>query len=151
MANGTDPRSFSFADLIPEPLTFKDDAFDGDGHVYDVRTNDMLSVDDVVRMMRMEGRFKSVLARTERAGQPDTEGLDELLQLTDEMFAMLIPALPDERVEAIPFSYKMRFVEWWRKQQPEIDEGEAQQGRQLIQDLSSPDSSDSTDATPASS
>jgi hypothetical protein len=102
-------RDFRLSDLIPEPLTFTDDAYGGDGAVYDVLTADLLSEVDLAALTRLERRAAQAFAQ---------ERPEEALSAFNEMIALLIPALPRERLAAIPLAFKTRFLEFWRDQHP---------------------------------
>lgn len=138
MAGG---KSFSFAEIIPETLTFRDDRFGGDGRAHDVLTGEMLSIAGVVELARAEKNLQVALAG---AADPSPEDVGAVEGLVERMIALLIPSLPAERQAAIPFAYKMRFLEWWKEQQPEPTQGEVEAGRRLTRQRPSPASSAST-------
>lgn len=143
-------NSFSFADLIPEPLTFRDDAFGGDGTIHDVHTAEMLSVSGVVELARAEDRLRRLVAGAE----PSLEDIQELERMMDQIMRLIVPGLPAERLAAIPFQFKMQLLAWWKENMPDPEElpaGEAAAGQRLIQAHSSPASSDSTASPPATS
>lgn len=134
-------KAFSFADLIPEPLTFKDDRFGGSGQSYDVRTGEMLSIQEVVELDRAERNLERALAGE---GDPSAEAIEMIQLMTDRLIALIVPDLPEERRARIPFAYWMRFLAWWKEQQPDPPKGEAQAERTLRRARSSPNSADST-------
>ena len=133
-------KAFTFAELIPEPLTFKDEAFGGSGEIYAVRTGEMLSIQEVVALDRVETDLKRALA-----GENNTsEAIEQIEIMTDRLITLVIPDLPEERRKRIPFAYWMRFLEWWKEQQPEPPQGEAVAERTLRRARSSPSSAGST-------
>lgn len=133
-------KAFTFAELIPEPLTFKDEAFGGSGQIYAVRTGEMLSIQEVVELERAETNLKRALAGENNT----TEAIEQIEVMTDRLIALVIPDLPQDRRARIPFAYWMKFLEWWKGQQPEPAQGEAVAERTLRRGRSSPNSADST-------
>jgi hypothetical protein len=109
-------KGFSLADLIPEPLTFTDDGAGGDGRTYDVRPEDVFSAVEVFRFRRL-------------SAQNDENDAAASEVCAGEIMHMLIPALPAERIAAIPMLYKLRFVVWWRQQGLGEPAGEAKPGQ----------------------
>lgn len=111
-------KSFSFADLIPEPLSYKDDGLPGaTGQSYDVQVRELLSTEALVQFMRIERQVRE-LQLDEGIEDSDAERIDAL---TDQMLAILIPTLPTERRQAIPLQLRLRFMEWWRDEQGDED------------------------------
>lgn len=106
MAEG---RSFRLSNLIPEPLTFTDDAYGGDGRTHDVLTADLLSEADMARMTTLERRMARAAAE---------ERGEDMLQALNELFQMLIPGLSAERVAHIPVTLKTKFFDFWSAQHP---------------------------------
>jgi len=102
--------SFGLADLIPKPLTFADNAEGGDGTIYDVKVGSLLSTADIADLVRLEQESASAL------GKGDAAATDALI---NRIIAIIIPAMPPERVAAIPLGLKSRILEWWRNAQPE--------------------------------
>jgi len=101
--------TFSLADLMPEPLTFTDDATGGDGCAHDVLSGALLSTADVAALTRLERESAAALAKN------DPNAADAAI---NRLIAVLIPTLPLERISAIPIVFKTKFLEWWRDQQP---------------------------------
>ena len=102
-------REFSLADLVPEPLTFRDNVGGGDGTVYDVMRADMLGPTALARLQRLQKRAQSLyhgrVVSLEEAG--------ELEQVADEFIVMLIPNLPEERLATLGFQAKYKLITWW--------------------------------------
>lgn len=122
----TTPKGFSLAEFSPEPMTFTDDGFGGDGRVYDVKTVQHLGARDTVRMQQLYERMSNALTA---AGTDNADALaTQLEQTADDLFQLLIPTLPAERHGAIPFQGKFRFLTWWRQEQapPPKNKGEGQ-------------------------
>lgn len=117
MANS---KSFSFADLIPEALTYKDEVMGGDGAVYDVQVRDLLSTEALVQFMRIDKQVRDL----DLAAGVDDDDAKRIDGLTDQMLAILIPALPTARRQIIPLQLRMRFVEWWSAAQGDDAEGD---------------------------
>lgn len=103
-------RNFNLSDLIPEPLTFTDDRYGGDGAVHDVLTFDLLSEEDVARLMTLQRRQAQAFA---------AEQAPQALQALNELLRLLVPTLSPERVAAIPLGVKTKFLGWWGEQQPQ--------------------------------
>ena len=104
--------NFSLADLIPEPLTLTDDMPGGDGRAHDVLSGALLSTADVAALMRLEKDAAQALTRE------DVSAADATM---NRLIAVLVPTLTPERISAIPITFKTRFLEWWRAQQPAPD------------------------------
>jgi len=102
--------SFGLADLIPEPLTFADNAEGGDGTIYDVKVGSLLSNQDIADLIRLEKESAASL------GKGDAAATDAML---NRIIAIIIPGMPAERVASIPIGLKSRLLEWWRNAQPE--------------------------------
>lgn len=102
-------RGFRLSDLIPEPLTFTDDATGGDGTVYDVLTLDLLSEQGVSRMLLLQTRMMQGFAE---------EHPQEAMQAINELISILIPGMAQERIAAIPLTLKTHFFDWWQQQHP---------------------------------
>jgi hypothetical protein len=101
--------SFRLSDLVPEPMTFTDDAYGGDGSTHDVLTVDLLSEDAVTALLREQRRMTAGFAAERSA---------EALEATNRLISILIPSLPPERLASIPITFKARFIEFWQEQQP---------------------------------
>lgn len=105
-------NTFSLAGLIPDGLEYIDDTFGGDGAVYTMLTPEMMSEQDMATMQRLQRQIEVATAEGE-----DVAGVAvRLAQFARQTLKLLIPTLPDERVDAIPLLYKTRIVEWWRDQ-----------------------------------
>ncbi len=102
-------RGFRLSDLIPEPLSFTDNAVGGDGTVYDVLTLDLLSEQDVGRMLLLQTRMMQGFAE---------EHPQEAMQAINELISILVPAMASERIAAIPLTLKTHFFDWWQAQHP---------------------------------
>lgn len=113
-------NSFSFAEFIPEPLTYKDDVLGGDGTIYDVQVGDLLSTEAIVQFTRLEKQVRGL-----QTGAEQEDAVVQIDQLVSQMLAILIPGLPAERLAAIPLQLKMKFAEWWRSEQGKAKGGES--------------------------
>lgn len=135
-------NDFSFAGLIPDPLTFTDNRFGGDGMRHDVMRADMLSPEDYAVIQRMEREITAASLST-NADSPDNVTL--INQRLSEFLRLLIPTLPSERITAIPVIYRVKFIEWWKSKHEAATHpsGEAQAGAP-IQKKRSPASSQPT-------
>lgn len=103
-------KTFGLAALVPEPLTFCDDAVGGDGKKYDVKTTAMLGAVDTARMDRMSNRLPDLLQET-----GDEEGTAaELESILNDFVALLVIGMEPARIEKIPFGFKLAFIEWWK-------------------------------------
>lgn len=107
-------KGFSLAEFSPEPMTFTDDGFGGDGRVYDVKTLEHLGARDSVQMQRLYERMGNALTGK---GANEEKLAVQLEQTADDLFLLLVPDLPKERHKAIPFQGKFRFLRWWREEQ----------------------------------
>jgi hypothetical protein len=95
---------FSLADLIPEPLTFKDDAFGGEGVIFDVLTSELLSSQDIATLRRIRNRL---------IGEPQEEETADLIININLLVSLLIPDMPSERIHRLPLGAKEKFFAWW--------------------------------------
>ncbi len=117
-------RNFDLASVIPEAMTFTDNAFGGNGQAYVVRPAVQFSPSEHVVLRAMQNDINRV------ANEPE-DGTDRGARImerrTNEFFAMIVPDMPPERHEAIPYGYKSLFVGWWMKQAEEVNtEGNAE-------------------------
>lgn len=111
-------KGFSLAEFSPEPMTFTDDGFGGDGRIYDVKTLEHLGARDTVQLQRLYERMSNaVVGKGGKQGAHEDQLAVQLEQTADELFTLLIPTLPAERHKAIPFQGKFRFLRWWREEQ----------------------------------
>lgn len=109
--------TFSLADLIPEPLTF----VDLDGQRYDARTAEMFGATDYARYERMQREAKQAFATLQSANGDRETAAAALEQITDDLMTMIVPTLARDRVRAIAFGHKFRFLQWWQEQQPKAE------------------------------
>lgn len=100
--------SFRLSDLVPDPMTFTDDAYGGDGQTYDVLTTDLLSEDAVSALMREQRRMTQAFAADRGS---------EALESVNRLIGILIPDLPAERLGSIPIAFKAQFIEFWHAEQ----------------------------------
>lgn len=103
-------RSFSLADLVPEPLYFVDNAVGGDGTRYEVLTSELLSERDIATATRLDARIRQM----QNDPAASLEALNDYMQ-------MLVPDMPRERVTAIPMAFKVRFMTWWSQKQQDAN------------------------------
>lgn len=114
-------RELSLADLAPERLIFRDNAYGGDGARHEYLMAADLGLEHVGQLRRIQDELTRALAllgaaeasaeELEAAAQRLAGGLDAFLRL-------VLPTLPAERVRAIPLGGKQRMLEWWRGKQP---------------------------------
>jgi hypothetical protein len=108
--------SFRLSDLVPDPMTFTDDAYGGDGTTHDVLTVDLLSEADIAALMREQRRMAAGFA---------AERSEEALDAVNRLIRLLIPTLPPERLSSIPITFKARFIEFWQQEQPQAPKATA--------------------------
>jgi hypothetical protein len=112
-------KGFSLSEFFPEPMTFTDDGFGGNGKVHDVKTVELLGVQDSVRLQRLYDRLIGATASKKTS---DEKLAVELEQTADEMMHLLIPTLPKERIGKMSFQAKFAFLRWWRSEQPKFEQ-----------------------------
>lgn len=118
--------NFKLSSLIPDPLTFTDDSFGGDGTAYDVKTTAMLSSAEFAAIERMKVDMDAFYTD----GQADqTAGLRLFEQRADEFLGLIIPGLAAERRQAIPVALKLGFLSWWQRQQPQAQSSGEEKAR----------------------
>jgi hypothetical protein len=144
--------TFNLADLIPEPMTFRD----VDGTAYDAHTPEMFGAVDYARMTRLRTDMSAAFSALQvKQGNPEqAEQLAaDLESIADRLIALIVPDLPAERRTAMAFGHKFRFLNWWKEQQQKAaSAGEAQAGgAKAIRGRRSPASSASTTSTPKTS
>ena len=108
--------AFRLSDLVPDPMTFTDDAYGGDGTTHDVLTVDLLSEADIAALLREQRRMAAGFA---------AERSEEALDAVNRLIKLLIPSLPPERLASIPITFKARFIEFWQAEQPTIPKAPA--------------------------
>lgn len=108
--------SFRLSDLVPDPMTFTDDAYGGNGAVYEVLTADLLSEAGIAAMLHQERRMAQSFAVDRSA---------EALDAANKLIGILIPALPAERLTLIPVTFKVRFIQFWQENQPQAPKATA--------------------------
>lgn len=121
------PRTFSLAEFFPEPMTFTDDGFGGNGKAHDVKTAELMGAQDAVKLQRMYDLVQRIQANEKMAAE---EAAKKLEQTLDQMMRLLIPTLPPVRIGKISFQVKFRFLTWWKAEQEKpkgegAEEGEA--------------------------
>jgi hypothetical protein len=123
--------SFALSAIVPdvEPLTFRDDRFGGDGTVYPVRRKEDFGAVDLASLQRIQSGY--VLAnkqmRTGKTQEALENGARDLERHLHDLFSLLIPDMPAERIQAIPMQVKVQFLQWWQAENKEkaTAEGEA--------------------------
>lgn len=115
-------NDFSLSSLIPDPLTYTDDRFEGDGKRYDMLRAEMLSAEDYAAIQRITREITAISAGKD-AGSPAKVKIME--QRLEEFIALLIPGLPAQRVHALPLVVRIKVIEWWKSKHPEQPPGEA--------------------------
>ena len=144
--------TFNLADLIPEPLTFRDT----DGKAYEAHTAEMFGAVDYAKLMRLRTELATAFSALQ-AKQGDPAMMEQLAanleDLADDLIAMIVPELPAERRAAIKFGHKFRFLNWWKEQAaPKAGAvGEPKAAEKVIRGRRSPASSGSTTLTPKAS
>jgi hypothetical protein len=116
-------REFSLVDLAPEPLIFTDSAFGGDGTRHEVRTFVMFSPAEI-GMLRRLGIEIDQLEKSSQTLFTDPASSDDALNQAgaqlerahDTMLRLLMPSLPAERLQKIPFIGKQQIIAWWNSQ-----------------------------------
>jgi hypothetical protein len=143
--------TFNLADLIPEPMTFRD----VDGKAYEALSAEMFGAVDYAKLTRLRTEMTAAFSALQ-AKQGDQATMEQLAanleELSDGLIAMIVPDLPAERRNAIKFGHKFRFLKWWQEQAAkERPAGETKAGGKVIRGRRSPALSDSTTLTPKAS
>ncbi len=107
---------FSLADLIPEPLTFRDSGPGGSGEVYTVLTPELFSPEDYAEFARLQEEIRLLLSDRNPAEAAQASDLD---RYTSRIMGILVPDLPEARRKKISIAFRLRFLGWWKDQQPE--------------------------------
>ena len=146
--------TFNLADLIPEQMTFRD----ADGKTYEALPAEMFGAAGYAKLTRlrteMQAAFSALQSKQALVDPPDrTEQLAAQLEgVADMLIAMIVPDLPPERLRAIAFGHKFRFLNWWKEQQQvkaaPVGEAPAGESKKVIRGRRSPALSDSTVSTP---
>lgn len=116
--------SSDLTSLLPEPLTFLDNAFGGGGEEYDVLTWEHLGPQQIAKLKRLERRlvqnYTILAANVESLNeQQDLEAVAGHVE--DDMnafLALIIPTMPAERWPHIPYKWRYDFLQWWNTEQP---------------------------------
>ncbi len=109
-------KNFSLAALLPEPITFTDDGADGNGQAYAVQTTALMNSHDYAKLGQLEDTLKKQIAAIAVQENADMNDFAVMSTTLDELFSLLIPDLPEERVLSIGTGLKMEFVKWWRRE-----------------------------------
>lgn len=115
--------NFSLSSIIPESLTFTDDAHDGDGKVYIVRRAAEFNSFDFVAHQRLQADLTDSQLQL---GQKDSDAIETmkvLERVADEFVRLLIPTMPEDRLKTLALVWKMAFIGWWNEQQPKAAVG----------------------------
>ena len=116
--------SSDLTSLLPEPLTFRDNAFGGDGTEYDVLTWEHFGPQQIAVLKRLERRLTAnytILAANveELEEQQDLEVVAEKVENDLNAFlALIIPTMPVQRWPRIPYKWRYDFLQWWNAEQP---------------------------------
>lgn len=103
-------QNFRLSALVPEPLTFTDDGYGGDGAQHEMRTPDLFSATEQARLLNLQNAAGAL--QTQAAGG-DVPAISALLGTLDDMLAILIPTLPAERLADLPLAAKLAALAWW--------------------------------------
>ncbi len=118
---------FSLVGLVPESDTFRHP----DGTVYEVRKAIMFGVIEYAAFERLNKATPALMDKLNTAPEGARDAAArEATEHIDSLVATLIPTMPLELVSALPFSKKIEFISWWRKQQEASTLGEAPAGQQ---------------------
>ena len=109
-------KKFTFSQKAAE-LEFVDDGRGGDGKVYAVLSGDDLSPHDALHMLQVQNRVHQLTVNVTNASEDDLYQMSGgMLEILDELFALVVPTLPEARRRAVPFPYVMDFIQWWNGQ-----------------------------------
>ncbi len=118
---------FSLVGLVPESDTFRHP----DGTVYEVRKAIMFGVIEYAAFERLNKATPALMDKLNTAPEGARDAAArEATEHIDSLVSTLMPTMPIERVRALPFSKKIEFISWWRKQQEQAAPGEAPAGQQ---------------------
>lgn len=104
-------RNFSLSSLTPEPDYFIDDAFGGDGTKYEISRMDQMP--PAVLSTLRDLYDQSIALQQAPTDEPFKRGI-ELDAILGKFIQILVPALPDARVAALPVPTKINLIEWWQ-------------------------------------
>lgn len=107
-------KSFDLAGIIPEALSYTDNALGGDGLTYEVLTRMLLSTEAAIKVARAEQELMTILLKRGELEKGESERAE---QLSGYVIATLIPGLPAERQRAIPLAARMEILSWWGREQ----------------------------------
>jgi len=105
-------KNLSFAALIPERDTFTDI----DDKIYEVRCKVDFGAREMARASKLQTQLPNLLRRLKK--QPDDEHAAELMEKAiEQLVLMVIPDLPQERLDAMTLGQKQAILDWWNEQQ----------------------------------
>ena len=115
-------KNFSLSSIVPiEQLTFTDDAPGGDGVAYTCRTPGDFDSYEYAKLAKLQGELPQIIAQI--GTMEEQAQISEAIVLLDgilvDLFALLVPDLPEERVKHIPTAAKIAFFRWWQQERPE--------------------------------
>jgi len=115
-------KNFSLSSIVPiEQLAFTDDAPGGDGAVYTCRTPGDFDSYEYARLAKLQVELPQIIAQI--GTMQEQAQIGEAIVLLDgilvDLFALLVPDLPEERVKHIPTAAKIAVFRWWQQERPE--------------------------------
>lgn len=113
-------RTLNFQTLIPERNDFED----SDGRKYEFRSAKDFGTVDQARAGRIRKEMLAAMEALEK-NEADEAAAQTFERATAEFVRLILPGLPDERMQALSLGQKAAIVEWWTKAGESQPAGEA--------------------------
>ena len=126
MSDLPEDRELSLADLAPERLVFRDNAFGGDGARHEYLMAADLGLEHIGQLRRIQAelaRASGLLGKSEASADELDAAAQRISAGLDAFLRLVLPTLPPERARAIPLRGKERMLEWWKGRQPADAQG----------------------------
>lgn len=119
------PKNLNFAAILaPERHTFTD----ADGTVYDMLNRADFSITTMAKATRLQKQFPTWKDRLEK-NPGDVKAAESLENAITEMVRLVIPDLPQERLDTYTLGQKQMILDFWNSRMAEAVAGEAKAGR----------------------
>jgi hypothetical protein len=118
------PKNLNFAALVPERHTFTDT----DGAVYEMLSRADFSVTAMAKATRLQKQFPTWADRLSKSPD-DVKAAEQLENAITEMVRIIIPDLPQARLDAFTLGQKQMILDFWNQRMAEAGAGEVKAGQ----------------------
>jgi len=114
-------RTLNFQTLIPE----RDEFEDTDGRKYEFRSGKDFGAVDKARANRMRNEMAAAMDALTK-DEADEGAAQRFERSTTDFVRLILPTLPDERLQALSLGQKAAIAQWWQSSDEGKPAGEAQ-------------------------